>query len=376
MSDRRKLKLAYVHNALDSRGGAERKLLLLARHFSNLPNVQLAVYVNSFLPERTFEEYLPGISVELFSASNPLAKLIAAWKIGRLTRDADLIHAHNHPGHIAAVFSKWFRKKPILWFCNEPLLYLSGTRRRENPLKLLGLRLFEKLILPQIDLIVANSQNTQANIKKYLKRDSVVIYSGVDTDLLSPAKENSAKSRPQLLTLSRFTKEKNLDLVLRLAKRCKEFDFVLAGNGPLEEELRQDIRKMDLVNVRLAVNISEQEKVRLYKESDIFIFPTPDEPLGINVVEAMSCGLPVVAHNSGGAKETVVDGETGFLTSTEEEFESRIEELLHAPNLMQTMGLAARRRAVEIFSLDQMIRSTAELYDQLLGEYRNPFRFS
>ena len=373
---KKQFQLAYIHNALDGRGGAERKMLLLAQHFAAVPDVSLSVYVNSYVPEKTFQEYLSGLSIESVPARNPLAKLIACWKIGRLTKDADLIHAHNHPGHIAAAFSKWFRSKPVLWFCNEPLLYLAGTRKREPLLKLIGTRLFERLVLSKIDIIVANSENTARNIKKYLKRDSVVIYSGVDTRLLCPPAARSPKSRPQLVSLCRFTKEKNIDFVLRLAERSPELDFVIAGNGPIEGELKSEIENKKLTNTRLAVNISEDEKVKLYQESDVFVFPTLHEPLGINIVEAMACGVPTVAFSSGGARETVANSETGYLVDTEAEFEAKLKEIAGNPSLREKMSAAARARAVAVFSLEQMIQKTAQLYNDLLAKYQDPFRFS
>ncbi|MBI5220785.1 MAG: glycosyltransferase family 4 protein [Candidatus Liptonbacteria bacterium] len=370
------IKLVYAHNSLTERGGAERKMLLLAKHFAAVPGVNLEIMVHGLNPDKTFKEYLTGYPVRVFPASNPIAKYFALRRMGRAAQAADLIHAHNHPGHVAAVFAKRLQRKPILWFCNEPMLYLEGTKRRTSLWKLFLVRLFEKLILPQIDQIVSNSENTRRNIKQYLKRDSVVIYSGVDTSSLVPDPERKPQARPQLVSLCRFTPEKNINFVLRLAERCPEFDWVIAGNGPEEANLRRTITEKKLSHVRLAVNIPEEEKVRLYQGSDVFIFPTLHEPLGINIVEAMSCGVPTVAFNSGGARETVMSGETGFLVDTEAEFEDKVRYLATHPAERQQFGVRARARVIENFSLEQMINKTAGLYNQLLEKYGHPFRFN
>lgn len=379
------MKLVYIHNYLTERGGAERKMLLLAKYFSSVPGVKLDVLVHGLNPDKTFKEYLTGYPVKTFPAPNILAKFFALKSMARAAQDADLIHAHNHPGHIAAVFSKRLKPKPILWFCNEPMLYLEGTRRRTSWFKLFLVRMFEKFILPQIDQIVSNSENTRRNIKQYLKRDSVVIYSGVDTSLLKPASPKHEQgepdpsrqpaARPQIITLSRFTKEKNIDFVLRLAERCPEFDFVVAGMGPEEKNIRQVIEDKKMNHVRLLVNIPEEDKVKLYQETDVFIFPTLHEPLGINIVEAMSCGVPTVAFNSGGARETVVNNETGYLVDTEAEFEEKVRYLATHPKERAIFGANARERVIQNFSLKQMITKTAVLYNQLLEKYDQIFRF-
>lgn len=376
-SSMKQIKIAFTHNALNSRGGAERKLLLIAQHLRRLQGVEVAIFVNEYTPEKTFSEYLAGLNIIEVRPRGLVSKFFTFFKIGYLTKDFHLIHAHNHPAHIPAAISKLIRRKPILWFDNEPLLYLEGTRDRERGIRRIKLwltMLFERIVLPWIDLIVANSRNTQSTIRKFLNRESELIYSGVNTDQLRPALR-MRRSKIQISTVSRFEKAKNIDFILRMAAALNQYDFFIAGNGSEETQMRNIIRERNLTNVTLLVAISEKKKIELLQESDIFVFPTLNEPLGINVVEAMSCGTPVVAFNSGGARETVVNNETGFLVDTEQEFMKKVVALAENPALRITMGRASRSRAVSLFSLEGMIDKTLRCYDRLLEQYGYEFRF-
>ena len=376
-SSMKQIKIAFTHNALSNRGGAERKLLLIAQHLKHLPGVEVTIFVNEYMPEKTFSEYLAGLNIIEVRPRGLVSKFFTFFKIGYLTKDFHLIHAHNHPAHIPAVISKLIRRKPVLWFDNEPLLYLEGTRDRERDIKRIKLwfvMVLERMVLPWIDLIVANSRNTQSAIRRFFNRESELIYSGVDTDQLRPA-PRMQRSKIKISTVSRFEKAKNIDFILRMAAILNQYDFVIAGNGSEETQMRNIIQERNLTNVTLLVAISEKKKIELLQESDIFVFPTLNEPLGINVVEAMSCGTPVVAFNSGGARETVVNDETGFLVDTEQEFIKKVVTLAGNPALRISMGKASRRRAVDLFSLEGMIDKTLRCYDRLLKQYGYEFRF-
>lgn len=362
------MRITLIHNAIDCRGGAERKLLLIAQRVNQLPGVELDIIVHHYQPTKTFQDLLGGLRITELRADSWFAKFIWIFRAGWRTRNADLIHAHNHPAHMAAAIAKILKRKPVLWFCNEPILYIEGTLKRSSHLKLAILRVIEKILLPQIDLVVANSQNTRGNIRTALGRDAEVIYSGVNTAQLAPLPARAANPRFTISFISRFVKEKNIDLLLRLAELLPEFDFIIGGDGPLEGEIQQRI-DAGLKNVRIVLVKQDADKLGILQHADMFACPTPNEPLGINVVEAMSCGLPVVALNSGGAKETVAKDVTGFLVDSEGEFTAKLRLLASDLVLRKTMGDAGRNRVLSTFSLEQMGDKTLTLYRLLLATY-------
>ena len=371
MKEITKLNIAFIHNNLDVQGGAERKMLLIAQHLNNIEGVNLQIFVNKFDKEKTFKEYLNGLRITEIKGN----KVNFCLKAAKLTKDFDIIHCHNHPGHLAGAISKILKNKPVLWFCNEPILYLAGTEKRQSRIKLFFIRLIEKIFLSLIDVIVTNSQNTRNNVFKFLNKDSEVIYSGIDSELLKPGIVDEEEIL-KILLVARLEKEKNIDFILETAKDFQDFKFIIAGRGSQEKHLRETISNSGLKNVELLVNVSEEKKINLYQTSDIFACPTLREPLGINIVEAMSCALPVVAFNSGGAKETVANGKTGFLADSEEEFKEKIKVLTGDEGLRAMMGEEGRQRAIEVFSLEQMFDKTIDLYKKLLAKYGKDFEFN
>jgi glycosyltransferase involved in cell wall biosynthesis len=128
--------------------------------------------------------------------------------------------------------------------------------------------------------------------------------------------------------------------------------------------------------------VTRSDAIALYSGASVFVCPSIYEPFGIINLEAMACGVPVVASAVGGIKEVVVDGETGFLVQlqqmTESPFEAtdpetfaedlaaRVNELMANPELAAKMGAAGRRRAEALFGWDAIARKTERLYRQLL----------
>ena len=98
---------------------------------------------------------------------------------------------------------------------------------------------------------------------------------------------------------------------------------------------------------------------QLYRDAAVVVIPSLwEEPFGLVAVEAMACGVPVVASRLGGLASIVEDGETGFLVTPgdERELAQRLEALLTDPVLRKRMGTAGRRRAVEVFDWDNIVR--------------------
>jgi glycosyltransferase involved in cell wall biosynthesis len=155
----------------------------------------------------------------------------------------------------------------------------------------------------QPDYFIANSKHTRAEIKKYYKRDSVVIYPPVNIERF---KTNQKITRNGFLIAGRQTPYKRFDLAVAA---CTELGVPLTviGNGPEHEKLV----KMAGPRVTFLTNVKDSNMPKHFQRAEAFIFPGIDD-FGIVAVEAMAASTPVIAHKAGGTLDYVKEGKTGL----------------------------------------------------------------
>jgi glycosyltransferase involved in cell wall biosynthesis len=138
------------------------------------------------------------------------------------------------------------------------------------------------------------------------------------------------------------------------------------GETTLQRHLDLD-RTRD--HVRLLGHIPWHDLPALYREAQVFVMPSYYETFGISVVEAMAFGLPVVASRAGGLSGVVMDGETGILVAPGDPraLAEATTRLLADAKLRLRMGMAGRERVLAKFTLDQVLTSTLQAYDRVLG---------
>lgn len=361
------MKIAILHPSFNCRGGAERKVLLIAQNLGKKFNID--IFTQEIIKDKTFYELLKGLKFRIIPyGKNISSKFFSLYKIAKRLKGYDLYNAHNYPAHISASIGKFLYKKPIVWFCNEPLLYIDGTIQRENPLTIFFLRILENLFIKNIDIVVANSKNTARGIKKAHNVDPVIIYSGINTKNYCPKK---AKKLDQIFFISRITKEKNVDfLVDKLMplvwKKSPNTKLIIGGKGNYFNTIKKKVSKIGAKNIIFTGRLNEKDKLNYYHQSKLIVFPPFNEPLGVIPLEAMACGVPVVAFNSGGCKETIAHNKTGFLANNEKEFADYVIKLLKDKKLREKFGKAGRKRVIDIFSVEQMVKKTENIYKKLL----------
>jgi glycosyltransferase involved in cell wall biosynthesis len=140
----------------------------------------------------------------------------------------------------------------------------------------------------------------------------------------------------------------------------------LQNNGAYKNEMLR-YSEIHRLNARF---VGFQKNVRDWLlASNVSVVPSREEPLGLVVIESMSVGVPVVACNTGGIRETVVDGKTGLLVPVNNyhELSGAISQLLDRPDWAGKLGAAGRSRYEELFSLEHHVESTEQIYQQLLA---------
>lgn len=202
-----------------------------------------------------------------------------------------------------------------LSYVHSPARYIWSPdydRRGSNPVLTLprkAIQLADVRLSRHVHSYAANSVEVQARIRRFWHRDARVINPPVDVGFFG-AVPASGSNRDYLLGVGRWIRYKNFDLVIDIADRAR-LPLVIAGSGPEEATLRRLA-----ASARVPVTIEYQpglDRLReLYRGARALLFPV-HEDFGIIPVEAQACGTPVVGLHSGGLRETVVHGETGFL---------------------------------------------------------------
>lgn len=188
-------------------------------------------------------------------------------------------------------------------------------------------------------LVLAPSLAVKQQLAGHFRPPVEVFSRGIDTEQFSP---RFGEEPPQLTVLyvGRLSVEKNLDMLVRLAKRRPSLRFVLVGDGPYKSFLRQQLPTAVFPGFLTGERLSRE-----YASADIFLFPSHTDTFGNVVLEAMSSGLPVVVSDRMGPAEIVRHGETGFIASNEEQFVEHLDWLASNQKGRQAMGQRARKYA-------------------------------
>jgi glycosyltransferase involved in cell wall biosynthesis len=179
-----------------------------------------------------------------------------------------------------------------------------------------------------------------------------VIHPGVDASHFAPDAATPRSSPPSFLYVGRLKRYKGVEYAVRALARAHaarpDLTLDIAGNGDYRIELERLVRELGLDGtVRFHGFVAEAEKLRLLRSTWANIFPSPKEGWGITVIEAAACGTPSIASDSPGLRDSVRDGQTGFLVphGDVEALATRMLELAESPELVETLGRQARAHA-------------------------------
>ena len=207
------------------------------------------------------------------------------------------------------------------------------------------------------DRILVNSYFSSESILRAYGLDAEVCYPGTDLDRL----RDQGRQREQLvLGLGSYTPEKNLPLAIEALALLPEPRPVLAwiGNVSYHNTLEKmtALAKERAVPFKPYMGISDDEVVALLNRASALLYAPRLEPFGLSPIEAGACGLPVVAVAEGGVRETVIDGETGFLVQNNPgAVAEAVGRLLSDPDLVQRMSAAGRANAEQKWSFKSAI---------------------
>jgi len=261
-------------------------------------------------------------------------------------------------GYDAVIVNKPF-DFPILWRARRQGLRAQTLFRSGGTDFFPGDRLFAGAIRHW----VSASRYNAAQVGARYHRDVKVIHNGVDTRVFAPggrdaALRGSLGAGPEdllVVSVGRLVGWKGLRVVLdAVAGLPERIRYLVIGTGPEEENLREQAKRAGIEGrVRFFGRAVHTELPRLLSQCDLFVQPSiGEEAFGISVVEAMSCGLPVLASRNGGLPEIVVEGETGALLTpgAVPEWQKAIADAAADRERLRKLGRNARARAEQAFT--------------------------
>lgn len=171
--------------------------------------------------------------------------------------------------------------------------------------------------------------------------------------------------------MSNFRKVKRVDNVIQIfSSIAKEMParLVLIGDGPEVGACVELVRRLGLRD-RVLFMGNQEQVVPLLSAAHLFLLPSDQESFGLAALEAMACGVPVVASSSGGLPEVVVEGETGFLAEPHDvqTMAAQALKILRDPLLHKRLREAGINRVHEAFCADLIVPQYEALYRQVLG---------
>lgn len=346
-------------------GGGEKHLADLSNSLARRGHDMFA----ALIPASPLVSELPTLPVQNFvelTMRNALS-LGSAMKLARFARanKVDLIHAHIARDYPLAALASGRANVPLV-LTRHVLFPLSRVHR-------LTLRRTSRVIA--VSQAVAESLRAQ-NI--FAPGKIVVIHNGIDVDRFAAGVDPGRAEKREIRVgmIGHLAPIKGQEDFVRAAaivcERRADIDFAIAG----EDKSRSGENRAGLE--RLISELNLKEKVRLigWAEDvaellstwDLYVSPARSEPFGLSIVEAMAAGVPVIATASEGAREILEDQQSGILVSIGDvaALANAICEVLANAEQRQRLAANAGRVARERFSLERMVTSTEQVYEEVL----------
>ena len=350
---------------------------------------EVVVHTRRDDPELPAEvEMAPGVTVSHVAAGppEPLPKdellphmgdfgrrLLERWR----GRPPDVVHAHFWMSGLAALNAARQVAVPVV----QTFHALGVVKRRhqgDRDTSPAGRLAMERAIMGGAAWIVATcSDEVFELVREGADRRRIsVVPCGVNTARFRPGGPAEERRAPRVVCVGRLVERKGVDDVMRALAGLPGVELVVAG-GPSHERLANDPEARRLAALASDLGVADRVDLRggiprdavasLMRSADAVVCVPWYEPFGIVPLEAMACGVPVVASTVGGMIDTVVNGETGVHVPPRQpdRLRAALATLLSDPGRRTTLGAGGVRRARERYTWDRVAGATLDVYSKL-----------
>lgn len=365
--------------------GTEQHILTLISALDEIGVVNLiGCRKDSALHDRAIAQ---GISVvPLFDRHFSMYASIAATRGIRLAsrkHAIDVLHAHNGRTELLAAIVRLLTDVTVVstqHFIGPRHLSYSGIRRIVS-------KAMHSWVGRKVSATIAVSaavQQAALNRKYYTQEKISVILSGivpastVTSEVIQKVRAELGCAPDQLLivTAARLELEKRIDCLIsaipEIVAHYPSARFAIVGKGKLHDALTKQVSEAQVEKNVIFTGFREDAQ-DLIAACDIFVLPSPNEPFGLVLLEAMAAGKPVIAAAQGGPLEIVEDGVTGLLfdPNNANSLADKIAILLGEEELRTSMGRQGALRFARSFTARRMAQETVDIYERAVGSRRD-----
>lgn len=296
--------------------------------------------------------------------------------------DYDVAHAHgirNFQTDTAALSAR-LKKKPLVLslhgMFSRQVAETRGARKAQKIYDAYDL-LTGNFGLKTARILVANSEYEYQHLPKFQEKTRVVPH-GVNAEKYSPQDKRQTNGKV-ILYVGRLSRGKNIEVLIRVFKELKK-DFPIKlvivggevpsvhGSGGYKEELLQLVKKLDVENsVVFTGYLNEEDLIRVYNQGDVFVNPSAAENFCMALLEASSCGLPVISTRVGIAPELLKEY-SWLLFRDEKDLKETLEKLLENETLRKRTGRELRKKVAEEYSWESTAKKIENVYREALAK--------
>jgi glycosyltransferase involved in cell wall biosynthesis len=314
----------------------------------------------------------------------PLAYSMRIAKILRRRRDDfDIVHDNQCMG--SGILKLHRRGWPLLETLHHPITvdrsialdHADSAMKRFTTRRWFGFLRMQVRVVKQLPAVLTVSHNSKIDINAQmgvpLERLTVVPV-GVDHEVFRPYDDVVKKKGRLMVTSSSDVPMKGLVPLLEAIAKLRverDIDLIVIGQPRAKGRVALALERLGLSDIVTTISdVSDEELARLYGEAEVAIVPSLYEGFSLPAIEAMSCGVPVVATTGGALPEVVGLDDTGLLVEPNDPdaLVLAIGRLLDDAQLRDRLGRNGRQRVIERFTWQVTARGTAACYDAIMNE--------
>lgn len=372
--DCRRLRIAFLISRADVIGGAQIHVRDLSTAL-RARGVDVIVLAGGEGPlgEQLRARGIPFHCVaNLHRAPGPVAAVKALRDIRGLLGELrpDLLSTHSTNAGLLGRIAAWSLGIPVL-FTAHGWGFTDGRPLSQR----IAFWLVERATAPlAARIITVCDSDLQAAVQTHLTRPArLVAIANAMPEVERSLRARPEKSPPKVVMVARLSIWKDHPTLLyALAELADlDWDLELVGDGPLREETESLAASLGLASRVRFAGYRDDVPARL-ADAQVFVLATKWEGFPRSILEAMRAGLPVIASEVGGVRESVRDGETGFVVPCGDvgALRDRLQLLLTSPGQRRSMGAAGRAWYEKRFSMERLLAETTAVYEAVLADAR------